>query len=309
MSSACARGNGLSSDDNYGTVEPRVGPSFQADVAPLESVEGRGTEGPGRDEVLVWDPNAVWKASKVVDVLLRQAEQTNGTDPRERKYSTEHALEALYQYQAGSDLRLSHVTHPTSVKPLPRATVTDQLHHRKLRLQIGRDYVIREAGGLGYKSVRRRCMELEKECFVASERLNIDREAEHKCGNILFCAMVQGSGDEEVAGYLLLHRARPATVAKLAVAPRHRRQGVGRALLEAALDWFCDMALYREPDDCFLQVDEANAAARLLYESAGFRVVHRREHFYCNLGKPRTSDCESGVGCRHALEMRRSFLQ
>ena len=57
-------------------------------------------------------------------------------------------------------------------------------------------------------------------------------------------------------------------------------------------------------DECVLQVDEANAAAQRLYESVGFRVCRRREHYYC---KRRSSECESGVGCRHALEMRLSF--
>ena len=156
-----------------------------------------------------------------------------------------------------------------------------------------------QAEGLGYKSVRRRCVALEQQCFSASEAMDIERESGHT-GAVLLCATKRGGGDEEVAGYLLLHRAAPATVAKLAVAPRHRRQGVGRALVEAALDMFRTT----QHDECVLQVDEANAAAQRLYESVGFRVCHRREHYYC---ERRSSDCESGVGCRHALEMRLSL--
>ena len=156
-----------------------------------------------------------------------------------------------------------------------------------------------QAEGLGYKSVRRRCMALERQCFSASEAMDIERESGHP-GAMLLCATERGGGDEELAGYLLLHRAAPATVAKLAVAPRYRRQGVGRALIEAALDVF-RKTLH---DECVLQVDEANAAAQRLYESVGFRVCRRREHYYC---KRRSSECESGVGCRHALEMRLSF--
>ena len=156
-----------------------------------------------------------------------------------------------------------------------------------------------QAEGLGYKSVRRRCMALERQCFSASEAMDIERESGHP-GAVLLCATERGGGDEELAGYLLLHRAAPATVAKLAVAPRYRRQGVGRALIEAALDVF-RKTLH---DECVLQVDEANAAAQRLYDSVGFRVCRRREHYYC---KRRSSECESGVGCRHALEMRLSF--
>ena len=155
------------------------------------------------------------------------------------------------------------------------------------------------AEGLGYKSVRRRCVALERQCFSASEAMNIERESGHT-GAVLLCATRPGGGDEDVAGYLLLHRAAPATLAKLAVAPRYRRQGVGRALVEAAL------AMFRTTthDECVLQVDEANAAAQRLYESVGFRVCRRREHYYCDR---QSSDCESGVGCRHALEMRLSL--
>ena len=158
---------------------------------------------------------------------------------------------------------------------------------------------ILQAEGLGYKSVRRRCVALEQMCFSASEAMDIERESGHT-GAVLLCATKRGGGDEEVAGYLLLHRAAPATVAKLAVAPRYRRQGVGRALVEAALNIFRTT----RHDECVLQVDEANAAAQRLYESVGFRVCHRREHYYC---ERRSSDCESGVGCRHALEMRLSL--
>ena len=156
-----------------------------------------------------------------------------------------------------------------------------------------------QAEGLGYKSVRRRCMALERHCFSASEAMDIERESGHP-GAVLLCATERGGGAEELAGYLLLHRAAPATVAKLAIAPRYRRQGVGRALIEAALDVF-RKTLH---DECVLQVDEANAAAQRLYESVGFRVCQRREHYYC---KRRSSECESGVGCRHALEMRLSL--
>lgn len=165
---------------------------------------------------------------------------------------------------------------------------------------MGVAFNIVQAEGLGYKSVRRRCVALEQKCFSASEAMDIERESGH-AGAVLLCATRRDDSGDEVAGYLLLHRAAPATVAKLAVAPWHRRQGIGRALVEAAVDMFRTT----RHDTCVLQVDEANAAAQQLYESVGFRVVSRREHYYCQRW---SSDCESGVGCRHALEMRLSLI-
>lgn len=88
---------GESSDDNYGIVEPRVGPSFQAEVPAFDGI--RGAAGTGRhDDVLLWHPNAA--APEVVDVFLRSAEQAIG-DPRLVGSVPELALEALYQ--AGGD--------------------------------------------------------------------------------------------------------------------------------------------------------------------------------------------------------------
>ena len=49
-----------------------------------------------------------------------------------------------------------------------------------------------------------------------------------------------------------------------------RRQGLARALLGAVADW----AWRRGARAIYLQVGERNAAARTLYEAAGFRHHH-----------------------------------
>jgi ribosomal-protein-alanine N-acetyltransferase len=62
----------------------------------------------------------------------------------------------------------------------------------------------------------------------------------------------------------------------LAVARRHRRRGVGNALLAAALDRARSDGVGR----MFLEVAEDNAAAQKLYQAYGFRQVGRRPRYY-----------------------------
>jgi len=87
---------GDSSDDNCGVSEPRVGPSFQAEVPAFDGI--RGIVG-RRDDVLLWQPDAA--APEVVEGFLRQAEQAID-DPRLVGSCDELALEALFQ--AAGDL-------------------------------------------------------------------------------------------------------------------------------------------------------------------------------------------------------------
>ena len=86
---------GDSSDDNCGVSEPRVGPSFQAEVPAFDGI--RGTL--GRRDELLWHPDAA--APEVVEGFLRQAEQAID-DPRLVGSCDELALEALHQ--AAGDL-------------------------------------------------------------------------------------------------------------------------------------------------------------------------------------------------------------
>ncbi len=67
-----------------------------------------------------------------------------------------------------------------------------------------------------------------------------------------------------------------AEILTLAVAPPCRRQGVGAALLAAAMAG----AVARGAAAMFLEVSEGNAAARTLYLAAGFAEVGRRRRYY-----------------------------
>ena len=78
-------------------------------------------------------------------------------------------------------------------------------------------------------------------------------------------------------GFILVRTvADEAEVLTLAVAPDVRRQGVGRALVEAA----GQEAARRGARSFFLEVAEDNPAALALYESADFQAVGLRRAYY-----------------------------
>lgn len=78
-------------------------------------------------------------------------------------------------------------------------------------------------------------------------------------------------------------RSRPAAVADLlaiAVDVTHRRRGVGRLLLEAAVKRARELARVNVVCSLRLTVAEGNSAARALFEGAGFRYVPEQEGHY-----------------------------
>lgn len=87
-------------------------------------------------------------------------------------------------------------------------------------------------------------------------------------------------------GCFLLHRseafligriiADEAELLTLAVSPTHRRQGLGRELLEG----FEDTARSHGASTTFLEVAEDNFAAIHLYEQAGWAEIARRPRYY-----------------------------
>ena len=80
-----------------------------------------------------------------------------------------------------------------------------------------------------------------------------------------------------LAGYLLGRTiAGEGEVLTIGVDPGRRREGLGRALLEAGLDRMRGAGAR----NVFLEVRESNAAARALYESIGFRPAGIRPHYY-----------------------------
>ncbi len=80
-----------------------------------------------------------------------------------------------------------------------------------------------------------------------------------------------------LVGFILSRRAADeAEILSVAVSPREQGRGVGRDLLTAHLRNLAGLGIRA----VYLEVDEANAAARRLYRRAGFIEAGRRPAYY-----------------------------
>ena len=83
-------------------------------------------------------------------------------------------------------------------------------------------------------------------------------------------------GDGELAGFSLFRTvADEAELLLLAVEPNHRRQGIGRMLLDHFMDRASDIGASR----VHLEVREGNPAV-IMYRQAGFNMAGRRPKYY-----------------------------
>lgn len=83
--------------------------------------------------------------------------------------------------------------------------------------------------------------------------------------------------DDHVAGYAVAHRVLDTgEIQNLAVAGRHRRRGVGQALVRQLLDELVRSGVRR----VFLEVRASNQPARALYAAFGFSEIARRRGYY-----------------------------
>lgn len=116
-------------------------------------------------------------------------------------------------------------------------------------------------------------MEIERAAFsVPWSREGIRFELE--CPDAGVFVATQG---DEVLGFAVLHLTKPeGELYNIAVREEHRGQGVGRALLEATLQW----AWGQGAEHIYLEVRRSNAAARALYRSCGFSVCGERRNYY-----------------------------
>lgn len=84
---------------------------------------------------------------------------------------------------------------------------------------------------------------------------------------------------EEVVGYALFwHVADEVHLLNVAVAPAHRRRGLGRALLEELVRYAREHAAAK----IFLEVRVSNTPAIQLYEAFGFERLDVRKRYYAD---------------------------
>lgn len=91
------------------------------------------------------------------------------------------------------------------------------------------------------------------------------------------CSFVAVDAAGVIVGYVFAVRVEDAgEILNVAVSPVHRQRGIGRRLVEHALDVLSQHGVAQ----VFLEVRESNAAARVLYEALGFESIGRRRRYY-----------------------------
>jgi len=99
--------------------------------------------------------------------------------------------------------------------------------------------------------------------------------------------------DGEIVGYIMcriesglssisftpLSLSRKGHIISIAVLPEHRRKGLGRALIEKALE---KMAKFYNAKSCYLEVRVSNEPAISLYKKAGFEVQRTIRGYYAD---------------------------
>ena len=113
---------------------------------------------------------------------------------------------------------------------------------------------------------------LEKENFSIPEKREDFEKMLDSSDKVLLVATLDGERAGYVAAYTV---ARESDILTIAVEPRFRGSGVGRALILALFD-----ALDGESDAVFLEVRKSNEAARKLYASSGFCEIGSRKNYY-----------------------------
>lgn len=116
--------------------------------------------------------------------------------------------------------------------------------------------------------------ELESTCFTDPWSKEALRNAFG--GGITEFAVIE-DGDGEVFGYAMYSvLLEDAEVMSVAVAPKRRGCGAGRALMRALLERSAERGASR----CFLEVRASNVPARALYTSLGFTELRTIRSYY-----------------------------
>lgn len=122
-----------------------------------------------------------------------------------------------------------------------------------------------EQGDVPYAAV------IEKQCFSSPQNEGSIRSSLESPQNSFFVAE-----EGELLGYIgLLTAADQGYILSVAVAPEHRRQGVGRALVNYVISAFRGKLSFVS-----LEVRPSNTPAVSLYSSLGFVRVGERKSYY-----------------------------
>lgn len=114
---------------------------------------------------------------------------------------------------------------------------------------------------------------IEKVSFIDPwSRDSIERIIGSKNG----CCISAVAGDVVVGYGFSRTVADECEVLDLAVSPKYKRQGIGKAVLAKMLECAKDAGAAT----VYLEVREGNSAAKALYEGAGFSVIGRRKNYY-----------------------------
>ena len=115
--------------------------------------------------------------------------------------------------------------------------------------------------------------EIERHCFS----MPWSEEELEKCRGLENYRFFVSEADGRPVGYAgILCCMDEADVTTIAVEEDYRRQGIGRALLDAMLDYAEELKIR----SVFLEVRAGNEPAKRLYESVGFKTVGRRKDYY-----------------------------
>ena len=123
-----------------------------------------------------------------------------------------------------------------------------------------------------YKDIDR-VLEIEQESFPSPWSRKAFENELHKPVSIFLVAQV----GNDIAGYIIaFHYAESSHIVNIAVAPEYRRHGIGKKLLERAIQ----EAKKDNLNYVFLEVRASSLPAQRLYELMGFKPIKRIRNYY-----------------------------
>jgi ribosomal-protein-alanine N-acetyltransferase len=132
---------------------------------------------------------------------------------------------------------------------------------------------VRQAGALDSQILAA----LHRSCFARAWDAAAMMQFAASPQTLCLIGAVAGDAGESAAGFLIARKASDeAEIISIGVLPSCRRLGLGRALIETALELLRASGTKR----LFLEVDETNEAALRLYRSFGGEAVGRRQGYY-----------------------------